>query len=544
MARPVPRVEGNRRALNRPKYVLMQVESVQAMRYADRANSFLPTQAAEFNLSMKNEGTEEIRVPVPALWPLGFSVKRDADSRFAEADFSSIKEPESFFTTLKTYEILGLEISVNDYFKDLTASGRFELEWSIERLFANLEQRFPAVKQLPDYEAIRKDLEGPPSAVWVDLVRRDGAYHWAAGRAKGLTFSFFPRVQAGDKVYARIQVSRQPTPVMIELDTANQLLGVQHFVRLALEGFYDRLPFHEIQEDDYIVGGCPFGTGTGAPAMGRLPRVTNDKKIPHVEGTVSFVSRSLRTQGPVRGGEIGSIFVVCFKPHPEWNDEHVPFGKVVSGLEVLRGLRTRTQIESVTIIPGAEYEGPEGAAEGPVIAAADPEIMIKTEKGELRVTLFENFASNTVANFITLIEQGFYDKAEGDAKQTFFEVLENEQGPLGLHTGSPTNDFTGAASYRIPDEINSKECVRGALVMTKAFDPDTGSYVPDSASSQFFICLQDIKYYDLLKAFTVFGQVRSSSFDVLDKLEKGDEIEEVKVITKRSRDYSRFNRAR
>ena len=36
--------------------------------------------------------------------------------------------------------------------------------------------------------------------------------------------------------------------------------------------------------------------------------------------------------------------------------------------------------------------------------------------------------------------------------------------------------------YNIPDEINTNQCLRGSLVMTKQWDPENGSYVPDTAS--------------------------------------------------------------
>jgi hypothetical protein len=61
----------------------------------------------------------------------------------------------------------------------------------------------------------------------------------------------------------------------------------------------------------------------------------NDAKLEHTKGTVSLVSRAVRSKGPVPGGQVGSIFVVCLKPHPEWNDEHVPVGEVVAGLDQL-----------------------------------------------------------------------------------------------------------------------------------------------------------------------------------------------------------------
>ncbi len=71
--------------------------------------------------------------------------------------------------------------------------------------------------------------------------------------------------------------------------------------------------------------------------------------------------------------------------------------------------------------------------------------------------------------------------------------------------------------------------------MMQKWLPDEGRFVPDSAGSQFFICLADIPYFDSMR-LTVFGKV-TKGLEVLDKLEDGDTIESVAITKKKSRPY-------
>ena len=156
--------------------------------------------------------------------------------------------------------------------------------------------------------------------------------------------------------------------------------------------------------------------------------------------------------------------------------------------------------------------------------------MIKTSKGDLNVTIFEDTSRNTAINFVRLAMDGFYDKAGEGEKQKFIYSMKDAEGkPLLIQTGSPTNDFDGGPGYKIRTDKNpSRKCVRGALVMAVEHDAERGRYLPDTAGSQFFICLQDVSYYDYEPAFVVFGQVMQG-LDVLDKLEEGDTIESIEV---------------
>jgi cyclophilin family peptidyl-prolyl cis-trans isomerase len=160
-----------------------------------------------------------------------------------------------------------------------------------------------------------------------------------------------------------------------------------------------------------------------------------------------------------------------------------------------------------------------------------PRVLIKTNKGDIEVELFENEAPNTAANFITLVEKGFYNGL------AFHRVLP----AFMAQGGDPKGDGTGGPGYSIPDECNQPNHrihFRGSLSMAKEARPDTGG-------SQFFITFVPTSHLDGIH--TVFGRV-IKGFDVLAKIQrrdpnaKGDipdpdKIIEAKVLRKRPHEY-------
>ncbi|MCC6125424.1 MAG: peptidylprolyl isomerase [Pirellulales bacterium] len=159
-----------------------------------------------------------------------------------------------------------------------------------------------------------------------------------------------------------------------------------------------------------------------------------------------------------------------------------------------------------------------------------PRVLIKTEKGDVVVELFENEAPNTVANFITLAEKGYYNGTP------FHRVL-----PCFMaQGGDPTGTGSGGPGYSIPDEVsnpNRRNHFRGSLSMAKSDQPDSGG-------SQFFLCFVPTTYLD--GKHTVFGRV-VSGIDVLSKIKRcdpddpnrpdPDKILEMKVLRKRDHEY-------
>jgi peptidyl-prolyl cis-trans isomerase B (cyclophilin B) len=138
---------------------------------------------------------------------------------------------------------------------------------------------------------------------------------------------------------------------------------------------------------------------------------------------------------------------------------------------------------------------------------------IHTEKGVMKVNFYEEDAPNTVANFIKLSKQGFYNGL------TFHRVIPD----FVIQGGCPNGTGAGGPGYTIKCELsgNNQYHDRGVLSMAHA-GRDTGG-------SQFFIChsRQNTKHLD--RNHTCFGKV-VEGLDVIDQIRKDDKITKIDII--------------
>jgi peptidyl-prolyl cis-trans isomerase B (cyclophilin B) len=134
----------------------------------------------------------------------------------------------------------------------------------------------------------------------------------------------------------------------------------------------------------------------------------------------------------------------------------------------------------------------------------DEVAVITTSEGEMTIRFWPDVAPKTVENFKKLARQGFYD---GTAFHRIVKGFMIQGGdPL-----SKTDDEmvgTGGPGYKIKAEFNEKPHVRGVISMAR-------SQHPDSAGSQFFICLADARFLD--RQYTAFGELIAGE-DVLEKI--------------------------
>src|SRR5690625_5112131 len=127
---------------------------------------------------------------------------------------------------------------------------------------------------------------------------------------------------------------------------------------------------------------------------------------------------------------------------------------------------------------------------------------------QIEMELYPDVAPNTVNNFISLIEDDFYDGL------IFHRVIPG----FMVQGGDPQGNGTGGPGYTIPGEFSLNDFAndltheRGVISMARSADPD-------SAGSQFFIMVEGAPHLD--GEYAAFGKV-ISGMDVVDQIVKVD----------------------
>lgn len=125
-----------------------------------------------------------------------------------------------------------------------------------------------------------------------------------------------------------------------------------------------------------------------------------------------------------------------------------------------------------------------------VVTKVDKEkiAVIETNMGIIEFMFYADVAPGHVENFIKLADQGYYDSL------IFHRVVQN----FVIQGGCPNGTGSGNPGYSIDAEFNDKPHLTGTVAMAR-------SQNPNSAGSQFYICLRDLPQLD--NNYTVFGQV-------------------------------------
>jgi peptidyl-prolyl cis-trans isomerase B (cyclophilin B) len=138
---------------------------------------------------------------------------------------------------------------------------------------------------------------------------------------------------------------------------------------------------------------------------------------------------------------------------------------------------------------------------------------IHTVKGVMKIAFFEKDAPSTVANFVKLSKNGFYNGL------TFHRVIPD----FVIQGGCPHGTGAGGPGYTIECELTGENQYhdRGVLSMAHA-GRNTGG-------SQFFICHNRANTRHLDRNHTVFGKV-TEGIECIDKIKAGDKIEKIVII--------------
>ena len=130
---------------------------------------------------------------------------------------------------------------------------------------------------------------------------------------------------------------------------------------------------------------------------------------------------------------------------------------------------------------------------------------LHTSAGEIDIRFFPDVAPNHVKNFIDLAEKGFYNGIKFHRVIPGFMI---QGGDPNTISGSPATWGAGGSPNKLKAEFNGVHHARGIVSAARTSDPN-------SASSQFFICVADAGYLD--GKYSVFGQV-TKGMDVVDKI--------------------------
>jgi cyclophilin family peptidyl-prolyl cis-trans isomerase len=149
-----------------------------------------------------------------------------------------------------------------------------------------------------------------------------------------------------------------------------------------------------------------------------------------------------------------------------------------------------------------------------------PYVTIETEKGNIIIELYPEAAPATVANFAKLIASGFYDGV----------VFHRFVPGFVIQGGDPDGTGTGGPGWTIPGEFQDPNLREKMPVHEKGVVAMARTQNPDSAGSQFYICISSdpSPYAHLNGSYTTFGKV-IEGIDVVDALRERDVMNKVTI---------------
>lgn len=137
--------------------------------------------------------------------------------------------------------------------------------------------------------------------------------------------------------------------------------------------------------------------------------------------------------------------------------------------------------------------------------------------GTIKIELYPKYAPNTVANFVNLVEEGFYNG------NTFHRLVPG----FVLQGGDPDGNGTGGPGYSIKGEFRENGYTKNTLKHKAGIISMARRTSPDSAGSQFFIVLADSQMISasLDNKYAAFGKV-IQGMNVIKNIEDSAEVED------------------
>ena len=258
---------------------------------------------------------------------------------------------------------------------------------------------------------------------------------------------------------------------------------VAHFVRLAREGFYNGTTFHRVSKDVLIQGGDPLSRNPGTPrqrlgsgGLGELKSEFNERVF--FRGTVGAVLR------PGQPQSAGSQFFICVTDQMQLTGKYTAFGRVVRGIDLVESIsavpadayglaKERVVMKSVTIRP---------ASPSTVEELKQYRVVIETDQGPVTIEFYPEAAPRHAAHFLNLAGGGFYDGTVFHLIVPGYLLQGGDPMTRGADRQYWGRGWSGEWLAPEPGKIPFERGTVGMMLMR----PDSD---PNSASSQFFICL-------------------------------------------------------
>lgn len=492
--------------------------------------AYAPGEPVMVTIGVRNMSENELDVLDPTLWPLGLIIRYQ---------FGKLNVPMTVPANFDAAKMDMKKLASNEYLEktfNLVEYAPIAEPWPIVRviwrgdsLFGRIEKNVATLVDHPDY------------ATWKS--------RWRFYRSVESQFNVLPPVNTGDRWFLCCFTNGR---LWIELQDVGIPGLRQEIVSQVRSGNLDKIPIA-------LTGKQLMNFGVIDRSEGGVDLAEPTSLLPWRRGSFG-VARSGTSAGP----KLGLQFGIGLAASPSSVTKMINCGSVVleeggpiSRVEerVAKGLSAEMTLvlaypydllpEKVKEAAAAETSKPEkvdtsqvkpsSSNQSPRLAGQDgtiparkyvsdlPVVALNTSSGTITIELFENECPNTVANFISLVESGFYDGL------AFHRKVATDENRGFIQGGSPDGTGSGGPGYRIADESSKKRpALKGSVIMAR------NHTVADTAGSQFLIALDRLTYLDAV--YTVFGQVIEGQ-STAQQLTEGSVIEKAVVKNKRDHDY-------
>lgn len=299
---------------------------------------------------------------------------------------------------------------------------------------------------------------------------------------------------------------------------------VEHFMKLAREGFYDGSAFHFAVLNGAIQGGDPLLKDAATPrekwgtgGLGQLAAEPSEVKLER--GVMALVRMQVSPNAPasIRALPDSAQMVIFVTPQPTLDGQYTAFARVNEGLEIVDKISQSPLdakgllVEPVRIVKVSIEPKKVAPFLNATVGQLKRKVMLKTTLGTLKVETAPEWAPENVRAFLNLAASGWYNGTEFHRIAKGFVV----QGGMGYSrrlNGAPAATHPADRwVHNLPAEFRADvKHVRGIVSMARGSDPNSGE-------TSFFIMLDASSPLD--NQYSAFGRLIEGD-DVLTLFEK------------------------